>query len=162
MPRDPAIAPSSGTGGFEPAAAAIPVAILLAGLAVLTCPAIASPAVQTFGPGKVNCQPLVGTQMDCLLATNMIAQDNRNVATFSVDVLPPGEPALFRKWCLAAGDDCSVTVTGRRASPQSTRLSTVTSVHWTRPSAPMDEATARAVERASSTDTAGPAIRPGP
>ncbi len=127
-----------------------------------TYPAIASPAVQTFGPGKVDCQPLVGTQMDCLLATNMITQDNRNVATFSVDLLPPGEPALFRKWCLAAMDDCTVTLTGRRASPQSTRLSTVISVHWTRLSAPLNEATARAVEKASSTNITGPGIRSVP
>ncbi len=36
MPCDPAIAPSTGTGGFERAAAAIPVVVLLAGLAILT------------------------------------------------------------------------------------------------------------------------------
>ena len=158
VPRDPAMR-SYGVGGFALAGAAISVVALLAGLAIPTCPAIASPTVQTFGPGKVNCQPLIGTQMDCLLAAGRIAPDNRNVAAFGLDLLPPGDQALFRKWCLAAGDDCSVTVTGRRASPQSTRLSTVTSMHWTRPSAPLDEAAARAVEKTSSTDTAGPANR---
>ena len=52
MPRDPAAA----------------VVVLLAGLAILMRPAVASPAVQTFGPGKVNCQSLIGPEVDCLLA----------------------------------------------------------------------------------------------
>ena len=162
MPRDPAKVASSGTGNPEPVASAIPAAILLAGLAILTWPAIASPAVQTFGPGKVSCQRLAGTQMDCLLAADRVTQSSGNVATFSLDLLPPGQRTLLRKWCLAASDECKVTLTGRRASLQATRLSAVTSVHWTRPSAPMDEAAAQALAKAPSTDMTGPGVRPGP
>ena len=94
MPRDLKFAPSSGTGGFELAGAAIAVVVLLVGLAILTLPAIASPAVQTFGPGKVSCESLDGTQMDCLLAASWITQGNRNVATFSLASLPRGEHAF--------------------------------------------------------------------
>lgn len=162
MPRDPAKVASSRTGSFEPAASATPAAILLAGLAILTWPAIASPPVQTFGPGKVSCQRLAGTQMDCLLAADRITQSSGNVATFSLDLLPPGQRTLLRKWCLAASDECTVTVTGRRASLQSTRLSAVTSVHWTRPNAPMDEAAAQAFAKAPSADMTGLGIRPVP
>ena len=137
------------------------VLLLLAGLAVQTRHDAAAEAVQTFGPGQVNCQALSGTRVDCLLSANRMTRDNRNVATFSVMALPRGEQALFRKWCLTTADECTVTVTGRRASPQSTRLSTVTSVRWTRLSAPVNQAAARAAGKAS-TDTTGAATRPAP
>jgi hypothetical protein len=122
--------------------AALAIVLLLAGLA--TRQAIAAQAIQNFGPGPVNCQALTGTQVDCLLATSRVTQDNRNVATFSVSALPPGGQALFRKWCLAVANECTVTIMGRLASPQSTRISVVTSVRWTRLSAPVDQAAARA------------------
>ena len=162
MARDPALVPSSETGGLEPAAAAVLAVILLAGLALLSWPAIASPALQTFGPGKVNCQRLAGTHMDCLLAASRITQSSGNVATFSLDLLSPGQQTLFRKWCLAASDYCTVTLKGRRATLQSTRLSAVISVHWTRPSAPVNEEAARVLEKAPSTDMAGRGVQPGP
>jgi hypothetical protein len=141
--------------------AALSVLLLLAGLAVQTRQAVAAQAVQTFGPGQVNCQALTGTRVDCLLGANRLTRDNRNVATFSVTALPRGEQGLFRQWCLAAADECTVTVTGRRASPASTRLSSVTTVHWTRLSAPLNQAAARAAGKAS-TDTVGAATRPAP
>jgi len=135
---------------------------LIAVLALLTRAAIASPAAETFGPGTVNCQHLMGIQVDCLLAASRITQGNRNVAAFTVETLPRGERALFRKWCLTTADDCDVTLTGRRTSPQSTRLSTVMSVRWTRPGSPVNQAAARALEQASSTNTAGSVLRPVP
>jgi hypothetical protein len=141
--------------------ATLSVLLLLAGLAVQTRRAVAAQAVQTFGPGQVNCQALTGTRVDCLLGANRLTRDNRNVATFSVTALPRGEQGLFRQWCLAAADECTVTVTGRRASPASTRLSSVTTVHWTRLSAPLNQAAARAAGKAS-TDTVGAATRPAP
>jgi hypothetical protein len=145
MPRGPAVA--------------LAVVLLLAGLALQTGQAGAAEAVQTFGPGKVNCQALAGTQVDCLLAADRVTQGNRNVATFGVTALPRRDQALFRKWCLAAANECTVTVTGLRDSPDSSRLSTVTSVHWTRLSAPMNEAAARAAQKALATDATGPAAR---
>ncbi len=127
--------------------AALFVLLLLAGLAVRTRQSVAAESVQTFGPGKVNCQALTGTRVDCLLAADRVTNDNRNVATFSFAALPRGEQALFRRWCVAAASGCTVTVTGRRASPQSSRLSTVTSVHWTRLTAPVNESAARVGEK---------------
>ena len=59
----------------------------------------------------------------------------------------PEDQAMFRTWCLAGSDACSVTLTGRRESAQSTRLSAVTSVHWTRTSAPENEKVARTRDR---------------
>jgi hypothetical protein len=153
MLRDPAAA----TPGWDGAALAI--MLLLAGLAFQSRHAAAAQAVQTFGPGQVNCQALTGTRVDCLLAASRVKRDNRNAATFSLTALPRGEQATFRKWCLTAADECTVTVTGRRASPQSTRLSTVTRVRWTRLNAPMDQAAARAAGKAE-TDTIGAATRP--
>ena len=120
--------------------------------------AIAAPTVETFGPGTVNCESLGGTQFDCLLAASTITQGNGNVATFSVDLLPPGEQALFRHWCLSDSDDCTVTVMGSRDSPESSRLSAVTSVHWTRLSMPLNDAAAAAMAPSPSTDTSGPTI----
>jgi hypothetical protein len=141
--------------------AALSVLLLLAGLAVQTRQAVAAKAVQTFGPGQVNCQALTGTRVVCLLGANRLTRDNRNVATFSVTAPPRGEQALFRQWCLAAADECTVTATGRRASLLSTRLSSVTTVRWTRLSAPLDQAAARAAGKVS-TDTVGAATRPAP
>ncbi len=160
---DPAVARAA-HGGVGWHAAALCVVLVLAGLAVPLRQARAAQALQTFGPGRVNCQALTGTHVDCLLATNQVTSDNSNVATFSVTALPPGEQASFRKWCLAVADECAVTVTGRRASPQGSRLSRVTSVHWTRPSSPVSDAVARvaaqAAAKTSASATAGPAIRP--
>jgi hypothetical protein len=136
--------------------------LLFAALAILPSAVIASSTVETFGPGTVNCQRLLGAQVDCLLAASRIAQGNRNVAAFTVETLPHSEQALFRKWCLTQADDCHVTVTGRRTWPQSTRLSTVVSVRWNRLSAPVNQAAARALEPASPTNTAGPVIGRGP
>ena len=140
-PRSSKAAPNR-TRQFKLAAAAF----LFVGLAAPAWPVIASPEIETFGPGTVDCQTLAATQTDCLLAASRITQGNRNVATFSLESLPRGEQTLFIKWCLATTDGCVVTVTGRREAPESTRLSTVTSVHWTRLSAPVNDAAARALE----------------
>jgi len=105
-------------------------------------PATAAPPAETFGPGKVSCQILVGEQVDCLLSASRITRDNRNEASFSLTALPPGERALFRKWCLKPADECTVTIQGRREAPQSTRLATVTSLQWRRPRPPRDQAAA--------------------
>jgi hypothetical protein len=138
--------------------AALAIVLLLAGLVVQTHQAVAAKDIQTFGPGQVDCQALSGTQVDCLLAASLVIQDNRNVATFSVSALPRGEQGLFRQWCVAVANECTVTVMGRLASPQSTRISVVTSVRWTRLSAPVDQAAARAAG-AAPPDTNGTATR---
>lgn len=126
-------------------------AAVLGALALLPRQAVASPALRTFGPGKVSCQPLAGTHMDCLLSATLI-RHGTNVVSFDVSVLPRRDQALFRKWCLAGTDACTVTLTGRSFSPQATRLATVTSVHWTRLSEPASDAVARAGATASSAD----------
>lgn len=113
---------------------AISTMLLLGGLAMLPRPALASPTIQTFGPGTVSCQALAGTQMDCLLSADRITNDI-SVVSFDLGLLPHRDQALFRKLCLAATDVCTVTLSGRRVSAESTRLSVVTSVHWIRPSA---------------------------
>ncbi len=159
MQRDPVFPRRPARGGVALDGAVLSVLVLLAGLAVQPRQAAAAQAVQTFGPGQVNCQALTGTRVDCLLGANRVTRDNRNVATFSVSALPRRDQALFRKWCLTTADECTVTVTGRRTSPQSTRLSTVTKVRWTRYSAPVDQAAARAAGKAS-TDTIAAATRP--
>ncbi len=105
-------------------------------------PATAAPAAETFGPGKVSCQILVGEQADCLLSASRVTGSNRNEASFSLNTLPPGERVLFRKWCLHPADECIVTIKGQRESPQATRLATVTSLQWRRPRAPRDQAAA--------------------
>ncbi len=161
MLRDPTAARELERGGRAMDGAALSVLLVLCGLAVQTCSAVAAPALQTFGPGQVNCQALTGTQIDCLLAASRVTTGNRNVATFSVTALPPSEQALFRRWCLAAANECTVTVTGRRASPQSTRLAAVTRIRWTRLNAPMDQAAARAAGKAS-TNVTGAATRLAP
>jgi len=113
-------------------------------VACLMCaaPAAAAPAVETFGPGKVSCQVLAGEQVDCLLSASRITAGSRNEASFSLTALPPGERALFRKWCLHPADECTVTIQGQREAPQATRLATVTSLRWMRPRAPRDQAAA--------------------
>jgi hypothetical protein len=135
--------------------AALSVLLVLASLAVQTRQTVAAQAVQTFGPGQVNCQAMTGTRVDCLLAATRVTAGNRNVATFGVTALPRGQQALFRKWCLSVANECTVTVTGRRASPQSSRLSTVTAVHWTRLSPPVNESAARVAAKASATEPTG-------
>lgn len=159
MLRDPEVTlPTRGGVGLD--GAALSVLLLLACVTVQTRQAVAAQVVQTFGPGEVSCEALKGTQADCLLAANRVTPDNRNVATFSVTALPPDEQALFRKWCVAIANECTVTVTGQRASPLSSRLSSVTSVHWTRLSAPVNESAARAAATLSTTDITKSTIRP--
>ena len=113
-------------------------------LSLVVCLMCAGPAAaaETFGPGKVSCQILVGEQADCLLSASRITRDNKNEASFSLTALPPDERALFRKWCLHPADECIVTIQGQRASPQATRLATVTSLRWRRPRAPKNQAAA--------------------
>jgi hypothetical protein len=105
-------------------------------------PAMATAAVETFGPGMVSCQILDGDQADCLLSASRITGGNGDEASFSLTALPPGEQASFRKWCLHPADECTVTIQGQRESPQATRLATVTSLQWRRPRAPRDQAAA--------------------
>ena len=140
------IAPRSGVSLGR---ALLSVPLLLAGLAIQARPSGAASAFQTFGPGQVNCQALTGTHVDCLLAASRVTQDNSNVATFSVASLPHGEQALFLKWCVPTANACIVTVKGRRATAQSTRLMTVTAVRWTRLSPPENQAAARAAKPAT-------------
>jgi len=80
--------------------------------------------------------------VDCLLSVSRITAGNRNEASFSLTVLPPGQRALFRKWCLHPADECTVTIQGQREAPQATRLATVTSLQWRRPRAPRNQAAA--------------------
>lgn len=114
--------------------AAISTMLLLGGLVMQPRPTLASPTIQTFGPGTVSCQALAGTQMDCLLSVDRITSDI-SVVSFDLGLLPHRDQALFRKSCLAATDVCTVSLTGQRVSAESTRLSAVTSVQWIRPSA---------------------------
>lgn len=104
-------------------------------MALLPRVVAAAPVVQTFGPGQVSCQQLSGAHMDCLLTANRIT-DRDNVVSFDLSLLAPRDQALFRRWCLAGTDACVVTLTGRQASPRSTQLAAVLSVHWTRLSMP--------------------------
>ena len=64
--------------------------------------------------------------------------------TFSVAALPAAEGTIFQRWCSQAADDCTVMVQGVRESPGGSRLSAITSIHWTRPQPPTDQAAARA------------------
>ena len=105
-------------------------------------PATAAPAVETFGPGSVDCQVVVGDQADCLLSASRITGSNSNEASFSLAALPSGERELFRKWCLHPADECTVTIQGQRESLQATQLTMVISLQWTRPQAPRDQAAA--------------------
>lgn len=103
--------------------------------------AVAQPS-QTFGPGKVSCQLLGKDDTDCLLSSSRITSGPGNEASFSLETLPPGARALFRKWCLQLADECTVTIQGQRESRQATRLATVTSLRWQRPLAPKNETAA--------------------
>ena len=118
-----------------------PVFALLAGLMGVPS-ARAAPADETFGPGKVSCQILVGDQADCLLSSSRITVGGNNEASFSLAELAPGERKLFTKWCLNPSDECIVTFQGHRQFPQGTRLSSVTSLVWRRPRPPRDQAAA--------------------
>ena len=129
------------TGSFRHAAALI---ALLGIVPSLSFPALAAGGPETFGPGKVDCQRLNAGQFDCLLTSLMISNDGRGVAAFSLDVLPPTERAIFEKWCSKAADDCTIELQGARQAPGGSRLSAVTSVHWTRLRPPNNQAAARA------------------
>ena len=87
---------------------------LLSGLllSVVHAGAAAAQAVQTLGPGQVNCEALGDTQVDRLLAAGLVTPDNSNVATFSVGVLPQDEQALLPRWCVDTANECTVTLTG--------------------------------------------------
>ena len=118
---------------------------LLAGVVALAGQAAEARSMQTFGPGAVSCQPLGAKQFDCLLSSSRISGDNKNEATFSITSLPPGEQAMFGKWCGQPSDHCKVTITGIRQAAEASRLSMVTAVRWTRPNNPMNQAAARAM-----------------
>ena len=134
-------------GLISPMGGSVTVLALIGGVVAVADPALAAQPTQVFGPGKVNCQRLAGKQADCLLSALRITRDSRDEATFSINALPTKERTLFRKWCLHASDECVVTVEGQRESAQATRLSVVSSLHWTRPSAPKDQAAAQAMAR---------------
>ena len=102
--------------------------------------------IETFGPGSVDCQRLDESHVNCLLSALRITQDNKNVVAFDIAALPRKEQAIFRKWCSADGDSCIVTIKGTRAAPDATNLSTISSIHWTRLSAPRNQAAARALK----------------
>ncbi len=120
----------------------MPVLLALLACLIWAAPAVAAPAAETFGPGKVSCLALGGGQADCLLSASRIKRGNRNEASFSLTALPPGERAQFRQWCLHPADGCIVTLQGRRVAPQANRLATVTSLQWRRPRVPKNEASA--------------------
>ncbi len=112
------------------------------GMTVTADPGLAEAASETFGPGKVECQPLGAGQFDCLLTSLRITQDGNDVATFSLATLPAAEQAMFQKWCSTAADDCTVNIQGVRQTPEGSRLSAVTSIRWTRLEPPRDQAAA--------------------
>ncbi len=118
--------------------------VLFGGMTVTATPGLAEAASETFGPGKVDCQRLGAGQFDCLLTSFRITRNGNNVATFSLAALPAAEQALFQRWCSTADDDCTVTIQGARQTPESSRLSAVTSVRWTRLQPPRTQAAARA------------------
>ena len=130
----------------------ITVLIALSGsLAMALTAALAASGPETFGPAKVACEPLGGGRFDCLLTSLRIREDGNNVATFSLTTLPAADRALFQKWCFTIADDCTAIIQGIRLIPGSTRLSTVTSVRWTRFDAPRNQYAARVLaNRASS------------
>ena len=128
-------------GRFRSAA---PVIALLGTMTSQSVPALAADGPETFGPGKVNCQRLGRGQLDCLLTSLRISHDGNGVATFTLADLPATERAIFEKWCSTAADDCTVELQGARQTPGGSRLSAVTSVHWTRLRPPDDQAAARA------------------
>lgn len=114
-------------------------------MATTPTPAVAAAGPETFGPGKVACQPLGAGQFDCLLTSLRISVNGNNVATFSLAILPAADRAIFQKWCFTAADDCTVQLQGARQAPGGSRLSDVTSVRWTRFRSPKDQAAASAL-----------------
>lgn len=120
---------------------------LFGSMALMVVPAFAAVPLETFGPGKVDCQRLGGGKFDCLLTSLRITQHGDNVVTFSLATLPAAEQAMFQEWCSTAADDCTVKVQGARQAPGDNRLSTVTSIHWTRLYAPRTQAAAKAAAR---------------
>jgi hypothetical protein len=134
--------PTATKASFSATLLRLHLVLLLGCCLMFTTAATVAPVAETFGPGKVNCQILVGDQVDCLLSASRIMGNNRNEALFSLTTLPLGERALFRKWCLHRADECTVTIQGARESPLSTRLATVTSLQWTRPQPPRNPAAA--------------------
>ena len=118
--------------------------VVFGGMTVTAYPGLAEAASETFGPGKVNCQPLGEGQFDCLLTSLRITRNGNDVATFSLATLPVAEKAMFQKWCSTVADDCTVNIQGVRETPEGSRLSTVTSVRWTRVEPPRSQAAARA------------------
>ena len=110
----------------------------------VVAPGLSAAVPETFGPGKVNCQRLIAGQSDCLLTSLRVGQDSNSVATFSLAALPAAEQAMFQKWCATAADDCTVRIEGVRQVPGGSRLSSVTSLRWTRLRPPRNQAAARA------------------
>lgn len=123
---------------------------LFSGLAMTSKPALAAGRPETFGPAKVACQPLGAGQFDCLLTSLMISENGNNVATFSLATLPAADQAVFQRWCFTVADDCTVIIQGTRMAPGSTRLSSVTSVRWTRTESPRNQSAARAIANRAS------------
>ena len=113
-------------------------------ITVVADPGLSAAVPETFGPGKVNCQRLDAGQSDCLLTSLRVGQDDNSVATFSAAALPAAEQAMFQKWCSTAADDCTVRIEGVRQVPGGSRLSSVTSLRWTRLRPPRNPAGARA------------------
>jgi len=115
-------------------------------LALRPDPVFAEAGPELFGPGKVSCQRLTPSRINCLLTSLRISRNSNNVATFSLSALPVTERALFYKWCSTRLDDCTVQLQGTRLTPSGSRLSVVTSVVWTRRRPPMNQTAARAVD----------------
>jgi hypothetical protein len=114
--------------------------------------ALAAARLETFGPAKVACQPLGAGQFDCLLTSLMISENGNNVAAFSLGTLPAADRAILQRWCFTVADDCTVIIQGTRMAPGSTRLSSVTSVRWTRTESPTNQSAARAIDNRASGD----------
>lgn len=115
---------------------------LFGSVTTMVVPALAATGPEMFGPGKVACQRLGADRFDCLLTSLRVSGSANGVATFSLASLPKKDRAILRRWCFAAADDCTVTIGGVRQYPQGSRLSSVTSVRWTRLKPPRDQAAA--------------------
>lgn len=119
--------------------------VLFIGIVAASNPGIAAAEPEAFGPAKVTCQRLGAGQSDCLLTSLRISSGGNNVATFSLSILPATDRTIFQKWCSTAGDDCTVEIWGMRQAPGSSRLSSVSSLRWTRLRSPKTQATAKAL-----------------
>jgi hypothetical protein len=117
--------------------------VALAIIAATSSTAVAVAGPEVFGPGKVACQDMGAGRFDCLLTSLRISENGNDVATFSLASLPPKERVIFRKWCSTAADDCTVQLQGTRQARGGSRLSAVTSIHWTRPMSPKNQDAAR-------------------